>query len=1350
MKRLRIVILTLIVLLAFVFIGTDINAADALAYNVDNETKTELSTGAEMYSNDIMTVVANRKLTPTTNKSSATSEDSAYTFTKGLLPGGNCNSTANSVLRITAKQAGAIIGIYYTFSDSSFASKDQSKSASIVIYGADGSAAKTFSSVAGSNKVAYYTEYQMNVANETQYVGSSGSRLVIMGFTIKQGQAAQTYTVKYMDGSTTLNTQTMASGDKVQYTPAKWGYNFEGWYTNSGLTAKYDTTAAVTANLTLYAKFTAWDSNVISNPYSLDATLVGKLAESYTSFSSDVELTGTIYTVLNGCQMQTSSGNNCVGTSGGVSKTQKGIKIEVPAAGTISILATSAGTSARNAKLLDESGNEVTAASGNVAWDADAAKAYEQRTLTYTVTEGTYFFGGSNGMRVFTCLFEEEVVEEPETPQTGLQITVESQENEATDTMLQGEEIRFIATIKGLAESDLYKSTGHWSFTLTDGSGKSRTSEGQELSVVYTSITGWKNTATNTYYAIYTLKGFNESLNGYKVSAQLTINDTYTAKSTDRTINVYSPEYSGLQLYQYSPYKGSSSSAGNSQYVNGSLKTVYTTSDKSLNTNYAYGILDNGNVLEASKLTFSGFNSGVTGAQKITVSYGDYKTTYTIYVGNSSSAYKDSDGNYVCTVDNTYTGTIGAINGTNGNMFNTIGQALQFLSNTTIVPSSANKILNITAGYYNEKLEITTPNLTIIGAGYTTGTYSKDQNYNNSTYKTATIIEWDSLYGIADKNGFSHVTDSTQTVAVRDTAVNCTIKNVTISNAYNCTEYFDAKLGTGYKEHRALALLVQSDQFILSNSSLLGYQDTVEFFKGRQYIENSFISGTTDFIFGTNNTTLFENCTIHSIYNGSSDGGYITAFKGYNKGEADYVNYGCIFYKSKFTADSDVSSGKTALGRPWAAYAAVAYIECTMDAHISKTAYSSGTSKNQRYVSMSGTEPTASTIKFYEYGNTGSGAISSAVNGMKMLSSSEAAKYYNYSVIFGTSNGKVTYNTAWNPKSTTQAKDNSTYYYWNGGTSATGIVYSGNYESYQGSKGTLGDITLNASSGKIQHRDSNDLMVTSGAKIEFSVTAGTLVTVESYPGYYHYKINGTEAGGDTVQVYYDNATSVTIESNGSTFYLYSITINSSADPLTVSLDSLKIEKYTANYEVGDSFDSSNLVVKAIYSNNTTTTLTSSQYNVDLSGVNFSKAGQYTVKVTYSGKSASFTINVVAAGTDTSVISQSTTISFGTNGNYSTYTGTGQLVMSGSGAKIQDNGGNNSQVYGTMVINVLKGAKITISSYNNYTHYQVGIDSTSDLTSEITGTSYEITVTSDSKVYLVCAGQNYFYDITITY
>ena len=43
------------------------------------------------------------------------------------------------------------------------------------------------------------------------------------------------------------------------------------------------------------------------------------------------------------------------------------------------------------------------------------------------------------------------------------------------------------------------------------------------------------------------------------------------------------------------------------------------------------------------------------------------------------------------------------------------------------------------------------------------------------------------------------------------------------------------------------------------------------------FVQNTYICGRTDFIFGTNNTTYFKDCTIESIV----DGGYVTAFKGY-------------------------------------------------------------------------------------------------------------------------------------------------------------------------------------------------------------------------------------------------------------------------------------------------------------------------------------------------------------------------------------------------------------------------------------------------------------------------------------
>ncbi len=60
-------------------------------------------------------------------------------------------------------------------------------------------------------------------------------------------------------------------------------------------------------------------------------------------------------------------------------------------------------------------------------------------------------------------------------------------------------------------------------------------------------------------------------------------------------------------------------------------------------------------------------------------------------------------------------------------------------------------------------------------------------------------------------------------------------------------------------------------------------------------------------------------------------------------------------------------------------------------------------------------KPTDPTVKFVEYNNTGDGAITSAVTGMKLLSETEAKNYSDFSVIFGTTNGLVSYSEAWNP-----------------------------------------------------------------------------------------------------------------------------------------------------------------------------------------------------------------------------------------------------------------------------------------------------------------------------------------------
>lgn len=79
------------------------------------------------------------------------------------------------------------------------------------------------------------------------------------------------------------------------------------------------------------------------------------------------------------------------------------------------------------------------------------------------------------------------------------------------------------------------------------------------------------------------------------------------------------------------------------------------------------------------------------------------------------------------------------------------------------------------------------------------------------------------------------------------------------------------------------------------------------------------------------------------------------------------------------------------------------------------------------------------------------------------------------------------------------------------------------------------------------------------------------------------------------------------------------------NPVTVSSISIATKPTKTEYYVGDTFNSNGLSIKAMMSDGTTQTLTS---GFTISSPNMSTAGTKTVTVTYSGKTASFTINVV--------------------------------------------------------------------------------------------------------------------------
>jgi pectinesterase len=110
---------------------------------------------------------------------------------------------------------------------------------------------------------------------------------------------------------------------------------------------------------------------------------------------------------------------------------------------------------------------------------------------------------------------------------------------------------------------------------------------------------------------------------------------------------------------------------------------------------------------------------------------------------------------------------------------------------------------------------------------------------------------------------------------------------------------------------------------VFRNCRFIGNQDTL--FTGgdnsRQYFENCYIEGTTDFIFGPA-TVVFDNCTIKSLTDS-----YITAAS-----TPQHSTYGYVFLHCKLIADP--ATTKVYLGRPWRSYAATAFVDCELGPHI--------------------------------------------------------------------------------------------------------------------------------------------------------------------------------------------------------------------------------------------------------------------------------------------------------------------------------------------------------------------------------------------------------------------------------
>ena len=203
-------------------------------------------------------------------------------------------------------------------------------------------------------------------------------------------------------------------------------------------------------------------------------------------------------------------------------------------------------------------------------------------------------------------------------------------------------------------------------------------------------------------------------------------------------------------------------------------------------------------------------------------------------------------------------------------------------------------------GVYEEKLVVPSwvGNITIKGE-------SRDQTIiSNSDYSGKLMAKGADT--VTNKTKFS--TFNSYTVWVQGNDVK--IENLTIRN-------------TAGRVGQAVALHVDGDRFAIRNCRLLGNQDTLLTAgdSSRQYYENCYIEGTTDFIFGPA-TAVFKNCTIKSLVNS-----YITAAS-----TPKWKSFGYVFIDCKLIAADEAQ--KVFLGRPWRANARTVFIHCELGKHI--------------------------------------------------------------------------------------------------------------------------------------------------------------------------------------------------------------------------------------------------------------------------------------------------------------------------------------------------------------------------------------------------------------------------------
>ncbi|KAM0280088.1 hypothetical protein ACHAQH_004284 [Verticillium albo-atrum] len=286
--------------------------------------------------------------------------------------------------------------------------------------------------------------------------------------------------------------------------------------------------------------------------------------------------------------------------------------------------------------------------------------------------------------------------------------------------------------------------------------------------------------------------------------------------------------------------------------------------------------------------------------------------------------------------------------------FGTIQAAVNSLSTT----SSSKQCIFINQGTYNEQVLVPSRSAQLTIYGYSTDTSGYK---GNKVTVTANKSQKDGL-------------NNDQTGTLRVKAANFKLYNVNVANTFG-------------KGSQAIALSAYADSGYYG-CALTGFQDTLLSNVGYQLYSHCLIQGATDFIFGQQASTWFEQCDIRVL---SASQGWITANGRDSSSNPSYY----VFNNCNIDAASgnSVNDGAYYLGRPWGAYARVAFQKTTMTGVINAAGWSIWNKGDER----------TDHVSFGENQNKGAGALgnrafsqnlSSPVSISTILTSSYASKGY--------------------------------------------------------------------------------------------------------------------------------------------------------------------------------------------------------------------------------------------------------------------------------------------------------------------------------------------------------------------